>query len=92
MAGPEVSFIQRFNCKCSILEPSFCILIGNLLPFGDVFGDLSLTNTDDGSSSALVKTNLTCPFFGRNESILYVSLWSMGTEHNVWFVCFYCSG
>lgn len=43
----------------------------NLLPFGMAVGDSTLF-TDDGASPAQVKMNLSWPFFGQDEDIIYV--------------------
>ena len=48
------------------------LAIGNLLPFGEAAGDERLRPVDDGASSAQVKMNIRCPYFGQDEDIIYV--------------------
>lgn len=52
------------------------ILVGQFLPFNASFGDQMLQQLDDGASGPVRKdtvSNLTCPFFGTSEDIIYVS-------------------
>lgn len=47
----------------------------DLLPFGVSAGDQLVPPADDGNSapqSKLAVANITCPFYGANESIIYV--------------------
>ena len=48
-----------------------------LLPFGSPLGDVLLPpslDANSGPQSKLAISNVTCPFFGTSESIIYVSV------------------
>ena len=48
---------------------------GNCLPFGEEAGDLEIATTVDGASPAIAKMdpfNLTCPYFGEDQDVLFV--------------------
>ena len=45
----------------------------SLFPFGVSVGDSQVPPALDGSSPAIVKLDVTCPFFGTEEDILFVS-------------------
>ena len=63
--------ICQSNGNWSSTEPS--CEESSLFPFGVSVGDQVVPPALDGSSSVIVKMDVSCPFFGSQEEILFVS-------------------
>ena len=71
------------NCLLSVFDAIIAVVISDdrvfrvLLPFGSSLGDVLLPpslDANSGPQSKLAISNVTCPFFGTSESIIYVSV------------------
>ena len=70
------------NCLLSVFDAIIAVVISDdrvfrvLFPFGSPLGDVLLPpslDANSGPQSKLAISNVTCPFFGTSESIIYVS-------------------